>query len=97
MRRAALLAAVGLLAGCGGPQTLPVADAQAIDPMRLQALAAQCRADGHDAALCAQVAQADLQRFLSGRAGPREYRTLAELPPVPASFDEAVPPSETQP
>uniref|UniRef100_UPI0003743841 hypothetical protein n=1 Tax=Xanthomonas sp. SHU 308 TaxID=1591201 RepID=UPI0003743841 len=73
------------------------ADAETVDPMRLQALAAQCRMSGHDAALCAQVAQADLQRFLSGRAGPQEYRTLAELPPIPASFDEAVAPSETQP
>jgi len=38
--------------------------------------------------LCAQVAQADLRRFLSGKAGPDEYRTLADLPPIPASFDE---------
>ena len=40
------------------------------------------------AARCAQVAQADLRRFLSGEAGPGEYQTLASLPPIPPSFDE---------
>lgn len=37
---------------------------------------------------CAQVAQADLGRFLSGQAGPGEYQTLADLPPIPPGFDE---------
>ncbi|MEA4134181.1 hypothetical protein VBJ22_23730 [Enterobacter hormaechei] len=27
------------------------------------------------------------RRFFTGQTGPDEYRTLAELPPIPASFD----------
>ena len=67
-----------VLAGCGWPQQLPV-NALAADPARL-------RAQG--GTFCAQVAQADLGRFLSGQAGPGEYQTLAELPPIAPSFDE---------
>ena len=67
-----------VLAGCGWPQQLPV-NALAADPARL-------RAQG--GAFCAQVAQADLRRFLSGKTGPDEYQTLADLPPIPPSFDE---------
>lgn len=76
-----------VLAGCDQPQRLSV-DVLAADPARLHALHAQCRAGAHDGAFCAQVAQADLRRFLSGQAGPGEYQTLAELPPIPPSFDE---------
>ena len=76
-----------VLAGCDRPQQLPV-NALAADPARLHALRAQCRAGAHDGAFCAQVAQADLWRFLSGQAGPGEYQTLADLPPIPPSFDE---------
>ena len=76
-----------VLAGCDQPQRLSV-DALAADPARLHALRAQCRAGAHDGAFCAQVAQADLRRFLSGQAGPNEYQTLADLPPIPPSFDE---------
>jgi len=76
-----------VLAGCDQPQRLSV-DALAADASRLHALRAQCRAGEHDGAFCAQVAQADLRRFLSGQAGPGEYQTLAELPPIPPSFDE---------
>ncbi|WOO32563.1 hypothetical protein [Diaphorobacter limosus] len=76
-----------VLAGCDRPQQLPV-NALAADPARLHALRAQCRTGAHDGALCAQVAQADLRRFLSGQAGPDEYQTLADLPPIPPSFDE---------
>ena len=57
-------------------------NALAADPARLHALRA------HDGAFCTQVAQADLRRFLSGQAGPDEYQTLADLPPIPPSFDE---------
>ncbi|MDX7817970.1 hypothetical protein SJS43_02530 [Aeromonas caviae] len=74
-----------LLSGC--EQRLSV-DALAADPCRLHTLRAQCREGEHDGAFCAQVAQADLQRFLSGQAGPGEYQTLADLPPIPPSFDE---------
>ena len=68
-----------LLSGCGQP---PSVAALAADPARLHALRA------HDGAFCTQVAQADLRRFLSGQAGPDEYQTLADLPPIPPSFDE---------
>ena len=34
------------------------------------------------------ASQADLRRFFSGKAGPDEYQTLADLPPIPPSFDE---------
>ena len=76
-----------VLAGCDRPQQVSV-NALAADPARLHALRAQCRAGAHDGAFCAQVAQADLRRFLSGQAGPGEYQTLADLPPIPPSFDE---------
>ena len=70
-----------VLAGCDRPQQVPV-NALAADPARLHALRA------HDGAFCTQVAQADLRRFLSGHARPGEYQTLANLPPIPPSFDE---------
>ncbi|ALJ28482.1 hypothetical protein QY917_02915 [Diaphorobacter sp. C33] len=76
-----------VLAGCDQPQRLSV-DALAADASRLRALRAQCRVGEHDGAFCTQVAQADLRRFLSGHAGPGEYQTLADLPPIPPSFDE---------
>jgi len=82
-----------VLAGCDRPQQLPV-NALVADPARLHALRAQCRAGAHDGAFCAQVAQADLRRFLSGQAGPGEYQTLADLPPIPPSFDEPADGSE---
>ena len=76
-----------VLVGCDRPQRLSV-DALAADPARLHALRA------HDGAFCTQVAQADLRRFLSGQAGPDEYQTLADLPPIPPSFDEPADGSE---
>ena len=85
-----------LLAGCDRPQVLSV-DALAADPARLHALRAQCDSGEHDGAFCAQVAQADLQRFLSGRARPDEYQTLAELPAIPASFDTSTTSQEERP
>lgn len=76
-----------LLAGCDRPQTLSV-DAIAADPVLLHRLLAQCRQGEHNAAFCARVDQADMQRFMSGKAGPDEYRTLSELPAdIPPSFD----------
>lgn len=85
-RAPALLFLACLLAGCDRPQVLSI-DALATDPARLHALRARCQSGAHDGAFCTQVAQADLQRFLSGRTGPDEYQTLADLPPIPASFD----------
>ena len=80
-----LFALVTLLAGCDRP---PAVDALAAAPPRLHTLRAQCRAGEHGGAFCAQVAQADLRRFLSAKAGPSEFQTLADLPPFPPSFDE---------
>ena len=86
MNRASVLFPLAcLLAGCDRP---PAVDALAAAPPRLHTLRAQCRAGEHGGAFCAQVAQADLRRFLSGKAGPSEYQTLADLPPIPPSFDE---------
>jgi len=79
----------GLLAGCDRP--LPSVETLAAHPARLHTLAAQCRRGEHDGAFCARVDQAGLRRFLSGQAGPDEYQTLADLPPIPASFDGPVP------
>ncbi|MHA6912847.1 EexN family lipoprotein [Ralstonia pseudosolanacearum] len=94
-RAAVLFAFMLILAGCGRPQDESV-DALTADPMRLDVLRAQCRRDDHDTALCAKAARADLRRFLSGRVGPHEYQTLADLPPIPTSFDGPIP-KEAQP
>ncbi len=91
-----LFALVSLLAGCNRPQALSV-DALAADPAQLHALRAQCHRGEHDDGFCARVDQADLRRFLSGRAGPGEYQTLADLPPIPASFDGPSTPTEERP
>ena len=89
MRCACLLLAV-LLTACGQHSADNRADALAADPVRLKALRAQCAADrqatGEDA--CRAAAEAFRRRFFSGEAGPDEYQTLADLPPIPPSFEE---------
>ncbi|HEJ1339718.1 MULTISPECIES: hypothetical protein [Pseudomonas] len=79
-----------LLAGCSEHPADNLADTLAVDPARLKALRAQCAADrqatGEDA--CRAAAEAFRRRFFSGDAGPDEYQTLADLPPIPPSFDE---------
>ncbi|EBJ2702676.1 hypothetical protein JBN67_002402 [Salmonella enterica subsp. enterica serovar Infantis] len=80
-----LFAFASLLSGCDRPLSV---EALAADPSRLHTLRVQCRAGEHDGGFCAQVAQANLRRFLSGQAGPGEYQTLPDLPPIPPSFDE---------
>ncbi|HBO5260861.1 TPA: hypothetical protein L4W55_006294, partial [Pseudomonas aeruginosa] len=68
--------------------------ALAADPVRLKALRAQCaahpqqgmQAAGEDA--CRAAAEAFRRRFFAGHTGPDEYGSLAELPPIPPSFDE---------
>ena len=90
---AAPFAAACLLAGCNRPQALSV-DAIAADPTLLHRLLAQCRRGEHNAAFCARVDQADMQRFMSGKTGPDEYRTLGELPAdIPPRFDGPSPSS----
>lgn len=85
-----------MLTGCARSQVLSL-DVLAADPVRLHALRGQCRRGEHNDAFCAQVAKADLQRFFSGRTGPGEYRTFADLPPIPPSFDGPVARDEAQP
>jgi hypothetical protein len=74
---------------CSIPPTDDLAAALAADPVRLKALRAQCAADrttaGEDA--CLVAAEAFRRRFFSGETGPDEFRTLADLPPIPPSFD----------
>ncbi|AKA21953.1 hypothetical protein [Pseudomonas chlororaphis] len=78
-----------LLTACGQQQA-DLADTLTTDPVRLKALRAQCAADwqavGEDA--CRAAAEAFRRRFFAGQTGPDEYRTLADLPPIPPSFDE---------
>ncbi|MCZ2104679.1 MAG: EexN family lipoprotein [Burkholderiales bacterium] len=88
--RCVLALGVVLLAACSKQQADNLTDALAADPVRLKALRAQCAADrqatGEDA--CRAAAEADRRRFFSGQSGPDEYQTLADLPPIPHSFDE---------
>ncbi|PXX08595.1 hypothetical protein C7399_12619 [Paraburkholderia tropica] len=90
MTRAPVLIVLCLLAGCDRPQALSV-DALAADPTRLHTLVPQCRRGEHDGAFCAHVTQVNVRRFFSGHVGPDEYQTLADLPPIPATFDGPVP------
>ncbi len=83
---------VVLLTACGQQPAEDLAAALAADPMRLKALRAQCSTDRQAAGedTCRAAAEAFRRRFFSGQSGPDEYRTLAELPPIPASFDEPI-------
>ena len=91
--RYVLALCAALLAACSEQPATNLADALAADPARLKALRAQCaahpqqvmQATGEDA--CRAAAEAFRRRFFSGRAGPDEYVTLADLPPIPPSFD----------
>ncbi|UPT36764.1 hypothetical protein [Pseudomonas amygdali] len=88
MRCAPVLLAV-LLTACGQQPAENLTDALAADPVRLKALRGQCAADrqavGEDA--CRAAAEAFRRRFFAGHTGPDEYGSLAELPPIPPSFD----------
>ncbi|MDA4138645.1 hypothetical protein M0411_05960 [Xanthomonas hortorum pv. vitians] len=88
--RCVLALCAALLTACSEQPADNLADALAADPVRLKALRAQCAADrqatGEDA--CRAAAEAFRRRFFSGQAGPDEYQTLADLPPIPPSFDE---------
>lgn len=88
MRCVPVLLAV-LLTACGQQPAEDLTATLAADPVRLKALRAQCAADrqavGEDA--CRSAAEAFRRRFFAGHTGPDEYRTLADLPPIPPSFD----------
>ncbi len=78
-----------LLTACGQQPAEHLAATLAADAVRLKALRAQCAADrqavGEDA--CRAAADAFRRRFFAGHPGPDEYGSLADLPPIPASFD----------
>ena len=78
-----------LLTACGQQPAEALTATLAADPVRLKALRAQCAADRQTAGedTCRAAAEAFRRRFFTGQTGPDEYRTLAELPPIPASFD----------
>lgn len=88
MRCVPVLLAV-LLAACGQQPAEDLAATLAADPVRLKALRAQCATDRQamDEDACRAATEAFRRRFFAGQTGPDEYRTLAELPPIPASFD----------
>ena len=88
MRCVPVLLAV-LLTACGQQPAEDLTATLAADPVRLKALRAQCAADRQTAGedTCRAAAEAFRRRFFTGQIGPDEYRTLAELPPIPASFD----------
>ena len=79
-----------LLVACSQQPTEDMAAALVANPVRLKALRAQCAADrttaGEDA--CLAAADAFRRRFFAGETGADEFRTLADLPSIPPSFDE---------
>lgn len=81
-----------VLAGCKPPAPADSIDALVADPARLKAVRQQCQADRSKVreAVCHAAAEAFRRRFFAGTAGPDEYRTLADLPPIPPSFDTPV-------
>ena len=89
MRCVPVLLAV-LLTACGQQPAEDLTATLAADPVRLKALRAQCAADRQavDEDDCRAAAEAFRRRFFSGQAGPDEYQTLADLPPIPPSFEE---------
>ena len=88
MRCLALLLPV-LLVACSQQPTEDLAATLAADPVRLKALRARCATDLQAAGegACRATAEAFRQRFFAGQTGPDEYGSLADLPPIPASFD----------
>lgn len=81
-----------VLAGCKPSATADGIDALAADPTRLKAVRQQCQADRAKAGepVCQAAAEAFRRRFFAGTAGPDEYQTLTDLPPIPPSFDVPV-------
>ncbi|MDN7754698.1 hypothetical protein [Burkholderia gladioli] len=89
MRRALVLSIIAMLTACGQHEPVLTVDALAHDPQQLYALRHRC-AVAHprmDNATCRRVDAAYARRFFLGLGGANEYQTLAELPPIPASFE----------
>lgn len=84
-----IVMAVLLLASCHRQTASMTVDALAHDPQRLRPLHHRCavaRLEVGDAT-CRTVDKAYARRFFLGVGGADEYRTLSELPPIPATFD----------
>ncbi|WP_425600520.1 hypothetical protein [Stenotrophomonas acidaminiphila] len=88
-----------LLVACSQQSTEDLAAALVADPVRLKALRAQCAADrttaGEDA--CLAAAEAFRRHFFAGETGSDEFRTLADLPPIPPSFDTPISDQDAMP
>ncbi|EPJ2934740.1 hypothetical protein ACXHH6_005395 [Pseudomonas aeruginosa] len=88
-----------LLVACSQQPTEDLAAALAANPARLKVLRAQCAADrataGEDA--CLAAAEAFRRRFFAGETGPDEFHTLADLPPIPPSFDTPISDQDAMP
>ncbi|WP_321855494.1 hypothetical protein [Paraburkholderia tropica] len=91
MRRALVLSVVAVLTACGRHERAWTVDALAHDPQQLYALRHHCAAahPSTENAICRLVDAAYARRFFLGLGGAGEYQTLAELPPIPASFEAA--------
>ena len=89
MRLALALSIVVMLTACARHTPVLTIDALAHDPQQLYALRYRCAvARLHmDNATCRLVDAAYARRFFLGLGGAGEYQTLAELPPIPASFE----------
>ena len=88
--RCVLALGVVLLAACGEQPADDSCRCLGRRSRAAEGVRAQCAADrqatGEDA--CRAAAEAFRRRFFSGQAGPDEYQTLADLPPIPPSFEE---------
>jgi hypothetical protein len=89
MRRALVLSMIAVLTACGRHEPALTVDALAHDPQRLYALRHRCAVTHPDTdnATCRLADAAYARRFFLGLGGAGEYQTLAELPPIPASFE----------
>lgn len=89
MRRALVLVAIVMLTACGRHEPALTVDALAHDPQRLYLLRHRCAVvrPHMDGATCRLVDAAYARRFFLGLGGAGEYQTLADLPPIPASFE----------
>ncbi len=87
-----MVVAVLVLAGCKPPASADGIDVLVADPVRLKAVRQQCQTDRAkvEEAVCQAAAEAFRRRFFAGTADPDEYKTLADLPQIPPSFDAPV-------
>jgi hypothetical protein len=89
MRGALVLSIIAVLTACGRHEPALTVDTLAHDQQRLYALRHRCAVarSRMDSATCRVVDAAYARRFFLGLGGADEYQTLAERPPIPASFE----------